>query len=187
MVLSGRYPNLLKASAWERAFTVPQAVYEYEYETVEKVMRRNEQWLVVAGWECQDLSAAGSGKGLGGVKSRSYYKLVELVKWWQCAAKEYGNPAVGYLIENTAFQYNWKSVKVSTQDFAEVNLTLGQPVVIEAAQCGSRAHRLRNYWTNLVEHTKLAKTVELLERPGERLVQDIGKEGRVPAAVTRSD
>ncbi len=185
--LQQRYPHLLASSAVEDALKGPQDVYQYTADVIFSMMRPNEQWLMVAGWECQDLSAAGSGAGLEGKRSKSYYKLIDMLQWLQAAAREHGNPAVGYVVENTAFQYNWKHPHISRKDFEEVNFTMGQPVAFDAAKFGSRAHRLRNFWTNLVEPSKLVAAVEHAERPAGRLVSDILEPGREEMPVTFSD
>ena len=37
------------------------------------------QWFIVAGWECQDLSPAGSGAGLQGHRSNSFFPLFNIL------------------------------------------------------------------------------------------------------------
>lgn len=64
-LLSGRYPELLALDAWAEAFiTLPADVYKITQSHIQGMTRRGEQTLLVAGRECQDLSLAGSGKGL---------------------------------------------------------------------------------------------------------------------------
>jgi len=86
------------------------------------------------------------------------------------------------MLENTAFQYHW-SPEVAGKDFAAVCGVLGTPVEVDAARFGSRAHRLRNYWTNLGETGKLAAAVTCAERPPGLTVQQILEHGRSPAPV----
>jgi hypothetical protein len=65
-VLSDRYPSLLPQSAWLHALdTLPCNVYNITQQQLTSLVESQQpsQWLVVAGWECADLSAAGSGQG----------------------------------------------------------------------------------------------------------------------------
>lgn len=73
VALSGRYPHLLAPAAWEQAFSrLAMDVYDITKADISTAVLPGEQWLVVAGWECQDLSPAGGGKGLRGNKSSTY-------------------------------------------------------------------------------------------------------------------
>ena len=181
--LTTRYPDLLTPAAWEKALDVlPMDVYEITKANLTAVVQPGEQWLVVAGWECQDLSPAGGGKGLRGSKSNSYYQLLHLLNGLQGATREKGNPPIGYLLENTAFQYHW-SAEVAGRDFAAVCDVLGTPLEVDAARFGSRAHRLRNFWTNLGEPSKIAAAITCAERPPGLTVQQILEHGRSPMPV----
>jgi hypothetical protein len=182
-VLTGRHPELLPASAWESAFSsLPMDVYEVTKQDLTSLVLPGEQWLVVAGWECQDLSPAGSGKGLRGNKSSTYFQLLTMLNTLQGAAREKGNPPIGYLLENTAFQYHWNP-EVASKDFAFVTEVLGTPLEVDAARFGSRAHRLRNFWMNLGETGKVAAAVTCAERPSGLTVQQILEHGRSPMPV----
>lgn len=182
-LLTGRYPELLPATAWEDAFTtLPMDVYEITGANIAAVVKPGEQWLVVAGWECSDLSPAGGGKGLKGSKSSTYYQLLHLLNDLQKVGREKGNPPIGYLLENTAFQYHW-SAEVAGKDFAAVCDVLGSPLEVDAARFGSRAHRLRNFWTNLGEPSKVAAAIVCAERPPGLTVQQILEHGRSPMPV----
>jgi hypothetical protein len=185
-LLTGRYPHLLTPSAWEKAFTtMPMDVRAITSADVEKAVLPGEQWLVVAGWECQDLSPAGVGKGLRGNKSSTYYQLLQLLNNLQGAGRQKGNPALAYVLENTAFQYHW-SQDVAERDFAAVCEVLGTPLEVDAARFGSRAHRLRNFWTNLGDTAKVAAAVTCAERPPGLTVQQILEPGRTPMPVAYS-
>jgi hypothetical protein len=164
-VLTGRYPHLLPASAWDLAFdTLPMDVYGITKANLSAAVQPGEQWLVVAGWECQDLSPAGGGKGLSGSKSKSYFQLLHLLNDLQGVSRAKGNPPIGYVLENTAFQYHWNA-EVAGRDFARVTDVLGNPLEVDAARFGSRAHRLRNFWTNLGDPVKVAAAITCAERP----------------------
>jgi site-specific DNA-cytosine methylase len=61
--LSARWPNLFPPSAWVDAFALPQdlnAVRDYHID--HHFAQNQEQILLVAGWPCQEYSAAGKGK-----------------------------------------------------------------------------------------------------------------------------
>ena len=137
------------------------------------------QWLVVAGWECQDLSPAGSGQGLHGRHSSTFHDLVRIIGLLQNLQKR-RPPA--YLLENAATQHNFKHVQVRSVDHAAICSVLGPPVCVDAAQLGARAHRLRNWWSNLADPRRLSYALMQFQRP-PRSVQDAGLlgAGRVTA------
>jgi hypothetical protein len=53
----------------------------------------------------------------------------------------------GYVIENTPSQLDQRE-KVQ-EHYMLVRHYLGKPLLLDAAQCSSYVHRLRNWWTNL--------------------------------------
>eukprot|EP00775_Hariotina_reticulata_P015236 gene15236-biopygen2480 len=75
--LSDQYPALLLPAAYAEAFTaLPQDVWRIgSSELVRAGVLDGGQWFVVAGFECQDLSPAGKGKGIDGEHSRTFYAL----------------------------------------------------------------------------------------------------------------
>jgi hypothetical protein len=86
------------------------------------------------------------------------------------------------MLENTAFQYHW-SDEVAGRDYGTVCEVLGTPVEVDAARFGSRAHRLRNFWTNLGEPSKVAAAIMSAERPSGLTVEQILEHGRSPMPV----
>jgi hypothetical protein len=92
-----------------------------------------------------------------------------------------------YLIENTAFQHNWRSPEISSAHFHTVCAAIGQPVCIDAAQFDSYAHRLRNYWTNLCAPEHLLEAVFQVTRTPNLCVQDILQQGRYASPVLQDD
>ena len=64
---------------------------------------------------------------------------------------------------------------------------LGAPVMLDAAQVSSYAHRCRNYWQNFVDPADLLALVSGFERPPGLLVSDIMDPGRYVSVVTRTD
>lgn len=185
--LSQRYPEQLSPAAWQGAFSaLPQDVRAITFQHVQKVVAAfpSQQWLLVAGWECQDLSPAGSSSGLAGPKSSTYFDLLQITQWLQLALGS--ELPLGYVFENTAFQHNWRSAKVRGDDFLRVCQDLGAPVVVDAAQLGSRASRVRNFWTNLCPIHLLSTSLELISRPQQH-VQQLLPPGRHPQPVDRQD
>jgi hypothetical protein len=146
--LSARYPHLLPLGACRySSAALPQDVREIRAQhLIDAGALDGSQWLVVAGWPCQDLSPAGSGHGLEGRHSSLYYDMLRVCGYLQQLQLE-RPPA--YILENTAMQYNYQHVKIRQDVFREVCMALGPPVYFDAAQFGSRAHRCRNYWVNL--------------------------------------
>jgi site-specific DNA-cytosine methylase len=116
--------------------------------------------MVVAGWECQDLSPAGQVKGLAGPRSSTFYPLIDL-----CATLQLLQPALplAFLFENTAMQTH-KDHNISVRDFDVICSIIGQPVLLDAARFGAGAHRLRNFWTNLALPHHLACCAEHMHR-----------------------
>ena len=182
--LRHRYPSLLATSATRDALAFPQNVYHVSSEDFLRAGALNgDQWLVVAGWECQDLSPAGKGKGLAGKRSRSFYPLLNLLATLQLLQQQ--RPP-GFIIENTAFQQH-ASDQVALSDFNLVCDMLGPPVVLDAAQFGSYAHRVRNFWTNLADPCLIQRAVRDVHRDPSRCVADILPPNLVPLKVEHAD
>jgi hypothetical protein len=72
--LSLRYPHQLHSGAFVDMFvTLPQDVtHVHTAELIRAGAKDGTWWMMVAGWECQDLSPAGSGAGLHGKHSRIF-------------------------------------------------------------------------------------------------------------------
>jgi C-5 cytosine-specific DNA methylase len=113
--------------------------------------------LIIAGWECQGFSAAGSGDGLEDHRSGLFMDMVRVLTWAQAL-----HPSLGYVIENTPAQYD-KRDQV-WEDFVLVQHYLGQPLLLDAVHCGSYAHRLQNLWTKLAPLSLLELTLMHTQR-----------------------
>ena len=158
--LQEEFPHLLAADALATSpYTIPQDVRLWTAELAlhihEHAATNNSPILVVAGWPCQDLSAAGLQRGLDGDRS----SLIGPISRWVAALLDHNNSSrlahlnhaapVAYLLENVAFQHNWKSKTISKEQFDTITEALGPPVTFDAAACGSAAHRTRNFWSSL--------------------------------------
>lgn len=179
--LAQQYPGQLAADAFIDMFvSLPQDVRRVGTAELVQAGARDPAagwWMVVAGWECQDLSPAGGGKGLAGPKSSTFYDVLRIVGALQQLQPQ-RPPA--FVIENTAMQFNFTSERVRTQDWPAVVHALGESVVLDAARVGSHAHRLRNYWLNLAPARQLRHVFSAVQRPagGARLMGEVLNEGR---------
>ncbi len=79
------------------------------------------------------------------MRSRTFYDVVRIVGALQ---QLLGPSRLAYVIENTAVQHNFNSPGMVARDWPLIMSALGEPVLLDAVQVGSFAHRLRNYWTN---------------------------------------
>jgi hypothetical protein len=185
--LSNQYPALLSRESYRYAFTaLPQDVAAITSDYLVRAGAQNgDQWLVVAGFECQDLSPAGSGKGLSGEHSVTFFAMKRVI-----GALQQLQPQLppGYLIENTYLRHNFGALKqTSAAEYNFICRCIGHPLACDAAQFGSYAHRLRHYWTNLAHLQQLQVVLEHVRRPAGLKITDILKPGRVVLAAVKSD
>jgi hypothetical protein len=131
------------------------------------------QWVVVAGWSCQDLSRGGAGLGLEGSRSCTFYDAVRIVG----ALQQMQSVPPAFIFENTYMQDdNRHSVLESFNIICKV---LGQPVVVDAARFGAFAHRARNYWSNMASPQWVQAVCDGVQRAPDRFVNsvlDVGRE-----------
>lgn len=184
--LHGRYPHSFPFTASENMLTyLPQdvrTITTQQWADLHDLFPEH-PWLVVAGWECQDLSSAGKCVGLEGSRSSSFFPLVQVIG----ALQQLRDPTLtGYLIENTAFQYNFNSSKIAYHDYQYVVTRLGNPISFDAASTGSCAHRVRNYWTNLANTSYMTKVLEAVPRPDTEVADILDDYHAIPPAQ-RSD
>jgi hypothetical protein len=183
--LSATYPDLLPHSATRSMLTsIPQNVRDIDTaQLLQAGAADGTQWLLVAGWECQDLSAAGGGAGLFGKRSRTFFDLTRIL-----GALQRLQPALppGYLLENAPMQHNWQSQPIR-EVFPTVCAAIGTPTLVDAAQMGSFAHRLRNWWSNLAAPARTACALSYVKRDPNRFVNSILDPGRFTRPVARAD
>ena len=182
--LSARFPLAFPSTTWEEMFAIPQDVtFITTLDLLQAGALDQSQWVIVAGWECQDLSSAGKGLGLEGMHSRTFFDLLRMIGTLQQLQRE-RPPA--YLLENVALQHNHSSAYIRDVASPYVNSCLGVPVTVDACQLGSYAHRLRSYWTNLCDTTMLQGVLSHT-RPPPRTVKEILSPNRYPQVVLHSD
>ena len=100
--LTTQFPNQLTREAWQDAFTAtPQDVYQFKRRDLISAgaLGHAQQWIIVGGFECQDLSSAGSGRGLEGTRSVSFFPLLNIIGELQDLQRH--QPPI-YILENTA-------------------------------------------------------------------------------------
>jgi hypothetical protein len=98
--------------------------------------------LIISGWECQGFSTARFGKSLNDTRSDLFTDMVQLITWVQSIS-----PTLSYVIENTP---SWFDQREKVQEHCTlIKHYLGEPLLLDATQCSSYVHRLRNWWTNL--------------------------------------
>eukprot|EP00775_Hariotina_reticulata_P002674 gene2674-biopygen4244 len=107
--LQTRYPHLLQPEALASSFSaLPADIRQVTTAHLQQQLQQSpqQQWLVVAGWPCQDFSSAGRGKGMAGSRAQLLFDMVRIIGALQqlCPAAP---PA--YLLENVAFQHNRSS------------------------------------------------------------------------------
>ena len=183
--LSFQYPDLFSPQAWEHAFdTLPQDVYSITPQALKAAgCLDGSQWFVIAGFECQDLSPAGSGAGLAGSRSSTFYPLLHILSSLQML--QYNGPPPWFLVENTAMQSPTKVRPAVRAAFDEICSCIGHSVLLDAARTGSYAHRLRNYWTNLCDPASLQMVLDTYERDPSLSLTDILDAGRSPQICRR--
>jgi hypothetical protein len=93
--------------------------------------------LIISGRECQGFSAARFGEGLSDTRSDFFTNMVRVITWAQSIS-----PTFGYVIKNTPSQLDQRE-KIH-EHYMLVKHYLGEPLLLDAGQCGSYAHRLCN-------------------------------------------
>jgi site-specific DNA-cytosine methylase len=182
--LSLQYPEQLPASSVSNAFVFwPQDVAELSHSHLLQLQQLPGPVVLWAGWECNDLSVAGSGQGLAGPRSGTFFSLHKVL----LGLHDLLGARLGYVLENVAMDVPWQRHQVVRADDQRLRQLLGEPLVLDAAQFGSRAHRLRYFWTNLGQQRQLQQVLSAAVRPAGRLVQDILEPGRSCRPVAHSD
>ena len=134
--------------------------------------------LLIAGWPCQGHSKAGSGQGFWDPRSRLYVEIVRIIEILQ---QTQARP-LGYLLENVFSGFDHRAKVIAAWKL--IHQTFGECVMLDAAQFGSYAHRLRAYWTNLMPVALIRGAVSLWPRMADDYVDDILDPGRTSAPVT---
>eukprot|EP00798_Chlamydomonas_sp_ICE-L_P025861 gene25861-biopygen20352 len=180
------YPHLLQPYACDGAFTtLPQDVKAITPQhLMDAAVNDQTQWLSITGPECQDFSPAGSNRGLRGPRAAVLQACTTVIGYVQ----QLQHPAQPlYIIENAAMQHNFRSPAIATEDFTAVNMTIGQPICVDAATFNSDAHRLRNKWQNLVDPFELQRELNTVRRTANISANAFLDPGRSTTRVYISD
>lgn len=182
--LAAQYPDQLPVEACHSAFTRwPQDVTQLQRQHLEQIQQLGGPCVLWAGWPCQDLSPAGAGRGLAGRQSGTFFALRRVMS----ALQELLAGRFAWVVENTAMAVPWQRSEAVLRDYHQLCTVLGQPLQLDAAQFGSRAHRLRCYWTNLAPYQQLKQVIRSARRPPGRTVQQVLDPGRSCKEVQRDD
>jgi site-specific DNA-cytosine methylase len=178
------YPLQFSPEAFSGMFNMPQDVRELDRKAVEQLqLSPHLPVLLVAGWPCQDLSPAGAGRGLEGNRSGLVNQVLQVLNDIQ---QQHPQP-VAYVLENAAAQHNFKHPRVAADAMSALVAALGEPVCLDAAQFNSRAHRLRNYWTNLANADAVQHAASFWHRAAGLQVDHILNPGREAQLPKRDD
>ena len=184
-LLHQRYPRSFPRSASAHAFTtLPQDVRTIGAEQLVNAGLHNvaHPLLLVAGWECQDLSQAGNGAGLHGKHSRTYFDILRITG----ALQQLRAAPTGYVLENSPMQYHQKR-HIREGVYPHVCHAMGEPLDLDAARFNSGAHRHRNFWTNLGDTALLAEARNSWHRDPTRTVDGLLEPGRFSAPATHRE
>ena len=182
--LQERYPRQFHPAALEEWCTaLPGDVFDITLQHLQSagLGDSNQPWLVIAGWECQDLSAAGSGRGLYGQHSRTFWGVMDVVHLIM-----QHSVSSAYILENSATLHNFNHSYVRNTASQQLRHILGQPVTLDAAKF-SRAHRLRDYWSNMAPPSVVSDNLQQWTHPPNSYVDDILELGRSSQEVTYTD
>jgi hypothetical protein len=178
--LSAKYPEQFPITAWTHAFDLPQDVRRVTNDILEDIVGpvSDDQYLVIAGWPCQEYSPAGLARI--GERAALLDDVLRIVQWLQtkCAVHP---PA--YLLENVAMQRNFRHEHIRHPVFLALLQRIGAPITFDAVQVGSRAHRLRNYWTNLCDGVRADAVFANMRMYVSTPLADILGPGRNPTEV----
>jgi hypothetical protein len=173
-----RFPQQFATTTWKASFTfLPSNIQLIQKKHMELLGLID---LIISGWECQGFSAAGFGEGLSDTRSGLFTDMIRLITWAQSIS-----PTLGYVIENIPFQLDQRE-KVQKY-YTLVKHYLGEPLLFDAAQCGSYAHRLCNWWTNLAPLSVLQLALKYIIKDPNLQVSHILDDQSSCQPVTRQE
>ena len=179
--LAERYADQLAPDAFAGAWDLPNDANDI---TIDHFKARGlhlaERVVLMAGWPCQDLSSAPTtaSAGLRGGRSSLLNKIHGLINSLQQERASSGVRPAAYILENVAMQYNsGVNAAMGQESFDTIRAMLGEPITFDAAAVGSRAHRLRNWWTNLASAPVTNAVLQAVKRPAGILVDQVLEKG----------
>jgi hypothetical protein len=177
--LRQRYPTLLPREATRRCFTALSNDIHLVDDVQLRLLGRVD--LVIAGWPCQGMSMAGNQNGLQDRRIALFGEMIRIIRTLQM----FQTSGPGYLVENVPVVDESRARNLA--GLKRIEAVLGPSVSIDAAQIGSRAHRYRQWWTNIIPTEVLQAAYTHALRPPNLLVQDILDPNRQPRQVRWDD
>jgi hypothetical protein len=112
--------------------------------------------LVIAGWPCQGHTRAGRGEGLHEPQSRIFWEMLQVLRHLQTHQAR----VLAYILENVPLLGDTRfHVMVNIH---QIRSWIGPTVLLDAVKFGSRAHRPRLWWTNLLPKEVLRRAYEIV-------------------------
>ena len=136
--------------------------------------------LLGGSWECQSVSRAGHQTGAMDPRFQFFYDLVRIINFFQREQTS----AMIYILENT---YPGEMCTAAVRKAGElVQAFVGAPVLLDAAHMGAAAHRVRLFWTNMLQPAVLQTAMPTLLLPSPPL-KTILKPYHVPTTPGHTD
>ncbi|PTQ33208.1 hypothetical protein MARPO_0091s0058, partial [Marchantia polymorpha] len=123
--------------------------------------------MVIAGWPCQGHTRARHGTGLHDPRSRMFWEMMRVLRHLQ--VQQTRSPA--YILENVPLLGDTRAQLMTSVH--QVRAWIGSAVLLDAARVGSRAHRARLWWTNLLPREILRHAYDSVQRDPTLTVDSI--------------
>ena len=136
--------------------------------------------ILGASWECQSVSRAGKQQGAEDPRFRYFFNMVSIINFIE---REQTSSCV-YILENTYPGERCSPAVIKANNL--VQAFIGAPVLIDAAGVGSAAHRVRLFWSNMLQPSiiQAALPTNVLPRPS---LEVILKSFHIPTKPGHSD
>jgi hypothetical protein len=184
-MLHQQYPSQLPLHAFQHSLDcLPHNVKDITPAHLTQFTQQLRPVILWAGWECQDLSGAGSGRGSAGSRSSTFFPLLDIVKHLQSAL----GSRFAYFLENVAMVAPWQRSPTVIADYHRINTLVGHPPVARTLP-GSvpTLTALGTTWTNLAPQPLLQQAIYAVTRPRIWLVDSILDPNRQSQTVFVSD
>jgi hypothetical protein len=137
--------------------------------------------LVIAWWPCQGHSTANKSGGLQDHQSTMFLKMIQVI----CHLQDNQVHSPAYILKNVPLLGDARSRVVASMH--QVQQWLGPAVLLDMASVGSRAHRPRLWWTNLMPPGVLKVAYSQVIRPEGLIMDDILDASRRSQVVECND
>jgi len=155
-LLMRQYPELLPRSALRRyQWALPSDIALSGAQDLARVGPIN---LVIARWPCQGHTQAGRGEGLRDPRSRMFWEMLRVLRHLQIHQAR----VPSYLLENVPLLDDTRSHVMASAH--QIRYWIGPVVLLDVTRVGSRAHRPRLWWMNLLPRGVLRHAYETIPR-----------------------